>query len=72
LPLRIKAPAFAACIRNPVQSFHVPEPATTPLGTHTLSEYTAMLPKGKIEAKSVDADEGSCDPNVQLIASSAK
>jgi hypothetical protein len=72
LPLRIKAPAFSACIRNPVQSFQVPEPATTPLGTHTLSEYTAMLPKGKIEAKSVDADEGSCDPNVQLIASNAK
>jgi hypothetical protein len=37
-----------------------------------LSEYTAMLPEGKIEAKSVDADEGSCDPNVQLIASNAK
>jgi hypothetical protein len=37
-----------------------------------LSEYTAMLREGKIEAKSIDADKGSCDPNVQLIASNAK
>jgi hypothetical protein len=27
---------------------------------------------GKIEAKSVDANEGSCDQNVQLIASNPK
>jgi hypothetical protein len=37
-----------------------------------LSEYRARLLEGKIEAKSVDADEGSCDQNVQLIASNPK
>ena len=32
----------------------------------------AMLHVCKIEAKSVDANQGSCDRNVQLIASIAK
>lgn len=57
---------FGLLVRNVHLSFN------RLFSTHMLSEYRARLLEGKIEAKSVDADEGSCDQNVQLIASNPK